>query len=134
MIRRKLPCAFARRAADSLLDEFSNHPYESRMVPRCSGTNHKNGLFVAESASFIVKVVENFHVVGQEANRRNHYPVDVSGFAVSEMIQDIWFQPRVLWSATATLVHKLPTRFWYAELLGHQPARFAQLLLVVRRR
>ena len=63
MIWRKLSHAFARRAADSLLDELSDHADKSRVVARRSGTDHVNGLSIAESARFIIKVVKHFHVV-----------------------------------------------------------------------
>ncbi len=60
------------RAFDALIDQFANHADESRMRSDGCGADHIEPQFVAQRGSLCVKVKENFQVIGNEPDRRDH--------------------------------------------------------------
>ena len=134
VIGREFAETFSLGSVHAFLDKFSDHPDELRMIAWGAGANHLNRMFVAKSSGFIVKVVENFHVIRQESDGRNQYLIDAARLCLPQMIQNVGFQPRILRATAATLIDQFPAGLRDLKSLSHKAARFTKLLFVVRRR
>lgn len=77
-----------------------------------------------------IKIEKNFHVVGNEANGRDH---DVGSIFLllefTQRVKNVRLEPRLRGRSAPALVHQPP--FFVSQLFGYQPARFPELLFVV---
>ncbi len=69
MVGTKPAHALTWSAVESFLDQFANHEDELRMAAGRTSSHHSQSVFDAEAASFVVEVVQNFHVIRQKADR-----------------------------------------------------------------
>src|SRR5690348_2637017 len=67
--RAEKPCRLVVHAFD---DQLANHLHNRRVGSRRRGANHPQAEFVCEVLCFEVEVVNDFHVIGDEADRRDH--------------------------------------------------------------
>src|SRR5689334_5429919 len=57
-------------------DQFANHLHKPRMGSRCRGANHCHAEFLREVLCFEVEIIDDFHVVRHEPDRRDDNVVD----------------------------------------------------------
>src|SRR5262245_14550065 len=91
--------------------------------------DHVNAEAVANLASFRIEIVDNFHVVGNEADGDDHGVANRRLLVtVVDEIADIWLEPWLLRRTAAALVYECP--IGSADSFGHQPAGFTDLFLI----
>ena len=54
------------------VDQFANHLHETRMRSHGGCANHVHAQLVAMRAQLVVQVVNDFHVIGEEADRDDY--------------------------------------------------------------
>jgi len=71
------------------------------------GSHHLHSQFVAQVERLGVEIVKHFHVVADEADGRDDEFAGTGGVALPDVVEDIGFEPRLRWRATAALPHQL---------------------------
>ncbi len=86
------------------LGELDDHADHRRMGFDGSGADHSNAELIADGAGFGVEVVQDFHVIGEEA----YGDEDGVGWILFEEIADVGFEPGLRGRAGAALIDELP--------------------------
>ena len=116
---------------EPLLDQVDGHGDEGRVDPDRRGAKERDSELFGFRGSFLVQVVEDFHVVGDKADGLDDHMGDlrfvVEGF---DSIADIRFEPGLLrWSGSA-LVDDFPVGV--PDRFADESCRFSQLQFVAR--
>lgn len=110
MIRPELANGTAFRATfQAFLNEITKCRDKLRMAADGTGAGHRDAKFVAEVAGFVIEVVQHFHMIRQETDRRDHGRLAAVSVQRAECIADVRFEPRILRTAAAALIHELPS-------------------------
>jgi hypothetical protein len=116
---------------DGAQHHVRHHVEKHRIVVDRLGASHRQADVGAHAGGFAVEVVEHLDVIADKSNRAEHRGGQARGAFGAQVIADVGLEPRIAGASAAALKGELPV----AEpgLLGDQPRRFPQLLLVARR-
>ena len=113
------------QAPRPLSDEIADHPHKLGRSADGRSADHVDAEFLAEIGCFGVEVKEHLHVVGDEADWRDHELPSAGRVQCSDRVTDIGLEPGLRWRAAAALVDELPVG--RARRGGDEPAGFLQL-------
>ncbi len=108
-----------RSGCDSLADQLSEHPDEPPVGSHGPRTNHEEPQLLASVPGLEVEVVEDFHVVGQKANRVDDDLGRFTLFQVAKVIEDVGLEPGVLGPPAPALIDQRPVMGRNAKVRGH---------------
>jgi hypothetical protein len=123
--------AFAGAPGESFLNEFADHGDELRMIAWGASAGHLDTEFIAEVFGSVIEVVEDFHVIGEEADGRDDDVLISGGVEFTDEVEDIGFEPRIFGTSASALKDEFPAIAGYGESFGGESAGFGELFDVV---
>ena len=97
-----------RLVAHSFDNQFADHLHEARVRADRGATDHVHSQLVADIVSFDIQIEHDFHVIRNEADRRDHDIGDAAPTRLADRVADIRFEPRLLRGTAAALEHQFP--------------------------
>ena len=112
-------------------NHIADHADQLWMRACRSGADHLHTKLITQRSRFRIKVIENFHVIGNKSDGTDNHAAYAGGMLLAEIIANIGRKPRLSRRAAAALVNQRPVA--HAASGGHTRAGFLELPQVRRR-
>ena len=109
------------------MDQFSNHADVERVRTDGRRAGHVDAEFLTGFTSLLIQVEQDFHVIGQEADRSDDERFRPLVVQRPDVIDDIGLQPRIARPTAAALVDEAPAFRRQFHCGGNQTAGLVQL-------
>ena len=119
-----------REFAHALEQQLADHTHETLMISHSRGADHPWAEFLRESASFGIKIIEDFHMVRDEADGRDDHIPRARRVGLPQALADVRAEPRLRWRTAAALVDQ--AAICSSGPFRNQAAGFPQLRFVAR--